>query len=535
MCFTRQTKKKPTLALAVLLVSSAAQAGAVVYVDGNAPPLGDGTTWNTAYRFLQDALADAAGGGVVEIHVASGTYQPDRDEANPDGTGDRGATFQLLDGVALMGGYAGLGNENPDERNLELFETILSGDLLGDDPPNGGSNAENSYNVTTASGTDQFAVLEGFTIKAGNANGPDPGPAKWVSGAGMWNETGSPTIRYCRFEGNHADAFGGGLNNRSDSNATVSNCWFVGNSSGKQGGGMANGLSSNTTVVNCVFDGNQVETFTGGGLYSDTSTHMTVANCRFVGNSAGSKGGGLAAHFGSVTVTNCLFVGNTAPSLGGAMRFVSADATVSNCTFSMNAAPNGNTLAFDFAASNLTMTNCVLWDGGDQISNTNGSTITMSYSDVQGGWPGDGNINANPLFVDPGNGDFRLSPGSPCIDAGNNAAVPLDELDLDDDGNTTEPIPYDLDGNPRFVNDQCTTDTGVGDPDVVDMGAYEFQGCCVGDLTGDGSVGINDFLILLSDWGPCGDCGNCPAGFDGDCIVGITDFLILLAHWGPCP
>ncbi|MHC4992524.1 MAG: hypothetical protein ACYTGC_16250, partial [Planctomycetota bacterium] len=246
MCLTRQTRTRWTAALVVMLIATTAQAGGVLYVDDDAPLLGDGMTWNTAYRFLQDALADAAGGGVVEIHVATGTYWPDRDEANPGGTGDRGATFQLLDGVKLMGGYAGLGAENPDERDVEAYETTLSGDLL-DDEQNGGTNAENSYNVTTASGTGPSAVLEGFTITAGNANDPDPGAVKWVSGGGMWNETGSPTIEYCRFEGNHADDFGGGLNNRLDSNATVSNCWFVDNSAGKQGGGMANGLGSNTT------------------------------------------------------------------------------------------------------------------------------------------------------------------------------------------------------------------------------------------------------------------------------------------------
>jgi hypothetical protein len=57
---------------------------------------------------------------------------------------------------------------------------------------------------------------------------------------------------------------------------------------------------------------------------------------------------------------------------------------------------------------------------------------------------------------------------------------------------------------------------------------------CVEDLNGDGTVGINDFLWLLSDWGACGDCDNCPADLDDDCVVGITDFLQLLANWGEC-
>ena len=110
----------------------------------------------------------------------------------------------------------------------------------------------------------------------------------------------------------------------------------------------------------------------------------------------------------------------------------------------------------------LVVANCVLWgDSPDQIF-TESETLTVTFSDVQGGWPGTGNIDADPLFVDPDNGNFRLSPGSPSIDAGDNTAVPLE-------------ITTDLDGNPRFVDDPDTPDTGNGDPPIVDMGAYELQ------------------------------------------------------------
>ncbi len=93
-------------------------------------------------------------------------------------------------------------------------------------------------------------------------------------------------------------------------------------------------------------------------------------------------------------------------------------------------------------------------------------------------------------------------------------------------------ITTDLDGNPRFVDDLGTIDTGNGDPPIVDMGAYEFQGTsCPWDCTqtGDGNVGISDFLLLLAQWDSPGSCD-----FDGG-GVGITDFLELLANWGPCP
>ncbi len=76
------------------------------------------------------------------------------------------------------------------------------------------------------------------------------------------------------------------------------------------------------------------------------------------------------------------------------------------------------------------------------------------------------------LFVDAGNGDYRLSPGSPCIDAADNTTLPTDVTDLDMDGDTTEEIPFDLDGNPRRVEDPDMADTGNGICPVVDMGAY---------------------------------------------------------------
>ncbi len=119
--------------------------------------------------------------------------------------------------------------------------------------------------------------------------------------------------------------------------------------------------------------------------------------------------------------------------------------------------------------------------------------------------------------------EYRLSPGSPCIDAGHNWAI----AGLAD---------TDLDGNPRFVADPADFDPGCGIPAVVDMGAYEFQiggpfDIRLGDINGDGVVGINDFLDLLADWGPC-EPGCCLADLDIDGDVGITDFLLLLGNWG---
>ena len=158
------------------------------------------------------------------------------------------------------------------------------------------------------------------------------------------------------------------------------------------------------------------------------------------------------------------------------------DPTLVNCTFSANeanAAGGGVYIAympqqrvvhsislFGTAASrrwfaNPTLTNCVFWGNvGGEIVAEHPRTTKVTYSNVQGGWPGLGNIASDPLFT----GNHRLSPGSPCIDAGDNTAVSV--------GLTT-----DLFGRPRFLDDPATPDTGVPDGihPIVDMGAREFQ------------------------------------------------------------
>ena len=108
------------------LSAPTAYTGNVKYVDQSATgPLHDGSAWCSAYIDLQDALAMAIAGD--EIRVANGKYVPDR------GTGDRTAAFQLIDAVGLYGGFAGCGAPNPDARDISLNETVLSGDLRGDD------------------------------------------------------------------------------------------------------------------------------------------------------------------------------------------------------------------------------------------------------------------------------------------------------------------------------------------------------------------------------------------------------------------
>ncbi|NJO07962.1 MAG: hypothetical protein HC876_21950, partial [Chloroflexaceae bacterium] len=183
-----------------------AQVGTIYYVDKDRPDdSGDGLTWATAKRNLQTALALASAG--AEIWVADGTYYPD------EGTGqtndNRASTFTLKDGVAIYGGFAGT-ETLLSERDVAANVAILSGDLQQNDTPNFGNNADNALHVVTGSGTDSTAVLDGFTITAGNADDGGGIACPNDCGSGVSNDSGSPTLTNLTITGNFASSAAAG-------------------------------------------------------------------------------------------------------------------------------------------------------------------------------------------------------------------------------------------------------------------------------------------------------------------------------------
>jgi parallel beta-helix repeat protein len=253
---------------------------------------------------------------------------------------------------------------------------------------------------------------------------------------------------------------GGGIS-CSSSNPTITNCTITGNKA-EYGGGMMVNRDSSPTLMNCTFRSNYAE-YEGGGMVNYNSS-ATVTNCTFSGNSAGYAGGGMCNWANSSsTVTNCMFSGNSAYYRGGGMYATGGNYTLINCTFAGNSALNGNALACKYGPSNIEIKNSILWDGGNEIYNNDGSTITITYSDVQRGWPGTGNIDKDPCFVEPGywdvngvwiDGDYHLLRTSPCIDAATDANVYTD-----------------IEGNPRPFDFPGIDNNG--DLPDFDMGAYE--------------------------------------------------------------
>ena len=268
----------------------------------------------------------------------------------------------------------------------------------------------------------------------------------------MLNSFSSPTVINCTFSGNSA-GYGGAMENYSSS-PTVTNCTFSGNSATSLGGAMLNNSSSSPTVTNCTFFGNSAGD--GGVMYNITSS-PTVTNCTFFGNSAAYGGVMYNISSSSPTVTNCTFSGNSATKVGGVMSNYSSSPTVTNCTFSGNSAGDAGVMG-NYYYSSSTVTNCILWgDTPQEIYNSaSSSPPIVTYSDIQGGYPGTGNINADPMFLDPDgldnilgteDDDLHLKSGSPCIDTGTATGAP----------------DTDIEGKPRPL--------GKG----YDMGAYEFQ------------------------------------------------------------
>jgi hypothetical protein len=212
---------------------------------------------------------------------------------------------------------------------------------------------------------------------------------------------------------------------------------------------------------------------------------------------------------------------------------------MTNCTIFENGAGSGwalycgGPLYIPPKPSYITLSNCILWNPGGEIVIDDGtSAVTAAFSDIEGGWPGNGNVNVNPVCGESG----RLLPGSPCIDAGHNWAVPQDTMDLDDDGNIRELIPFDLDGNPRFSADENDLNPGCGTPVVVDIGAYEHQFAPVeevlfADTDADLDVDADDLVQLVLDFGPCvEEC--CINDYDLDGDVDVDDLLALILGWG---
>lgn len=443
-----------TVITLALLLTPPLLAQTVWHVNSSAPAGGDGLAWATAFDDLQPAL-DVVGPG-DEVWVAAGRYRPSR---RLDPADRRSATFEIPADVKIYGGFAGV--EASLAQRAGLFEqTSLSGDL---GVPF--SHFDDAYHVVYHQQNPSGNIpsrLDGFTIAHGNADGPT---AQQQRGGGVYVTLTGPgftailDVTLCIVRDNRA-LRGGGI--------AIDNFGFV-------------------NLSRCRFRGNFASD-KGGAVFVQTGT-LRGYNSHFRRNAA-DKGGAVYLHSIGVDggvpwvyFVNSLFHDNAADRGGVAFidgnNFTSGRGTWINCTVDSNHAvtSGGAYFAKTGAAipAHLTIRNSLLWNNVAPINpQIFGPAADVTWSDVNGGWPGLGNFSADPLFVNPGVRDYHTLPGSPVHDAGDNAAVLFDLLDLDGDGLLTEAVPIDLDGARRFQDDPAVMDTGSGVAPIVDVGAYEF-------------------------------------------------------------
>jgi hypothetical protein len=354
------------------------------------------------------------------------------------------------------------------------------------------------------------------------------GNSAGYAGGGIQNVGHVMSLEDCTFYRNYAVKIGGGMQNTQCS-PFLSKCTFRGNSA-KSGGGMQNFFCSPFfTLNNCTFIDNSADS--GGGIMNEVCV-PSIINCSFIGNSASNKGGGMYdQNLSGTFVRSCIFIGNLAEYGAGIWYSYSGYRILSNCMFSANSAAGGNALGCGPPGhryrSEVTLSNCILWDGGNEIWSINGSTITVGYSDVKGGqmavydpcdgsiW-GEGNIDAEPLFVDPNNGDYHLKSQagrwdstsgswikddvtSPCIDAGN----PMSAIGL-------EPFP-----NGGIIN--MGAYGGTNEASKSYFGDPPCGVIIAGDINGDCKVDLLDFSILASGW-----LEDAPAEYDAIIEVSVA-------------
>lgn len=394
---------------------------------------------------------------------------------------------------------------------------------------------------------DNVAVNAGGGMLCSTGSNPEISGCTFVNNSAVWGGGGlynnsSPAVTGCVFGQNTCDHWGGAFHNNSDdSDPVFTDCTFEGNQA-PYGGAGYNRNGADPRFVNCRFAGNRATTAHGGGVYSQNEgTYPVAVGCDFTGNTAADDGGAIFSYSGGGwQIVNCRFAGNQSADKAGALYCRTNDESlVVNSTFFANQAAYGGGI-YIWGTSQATVVNTILWGNtaavGSQIGLGNSGSLTIGHSDLQGGqaggiyseaslvdWDGASMIAIDPGFMDPAgpdaimgtkDDDLHLASGSPCIDAGDNGAVPAG-------------IFADLEGTPRLVDDPDTRDTGTGGPPVVDMGAYEYASQCLADFEGDGDVDGTD-LARFAAYLSAGDFRadlTCDGAVDGQDMAGFAHAL----------
>lgn len=476
---TSKTSKTLTLTIIFILAGMFSMTQArVFYVYQNANSYNpDGRSWQSAFATVQQGIDAASRSGGGEVWVAKGTYYPTKKT-------DRAATIQLRSGVSVYGGFEGYETAR-SQRHYKRNKTVLSGNIGRKN-----SKEDNSFHVVTGSDNavlDGFTITGGYSVNSrpgagnrgrnmrrpggmsrgprgqrgmrnrgmqgmrppmmgsrrmGGMQGRRQGPpgmrqgppsgrqggihtspmaimsgAQTGTGAGMLNYQSAPAVRNCIFKDNHA--FKGGA----VYNMTSRSLPHRGNT----------GVTPQPIFENVSFIGNSARG-RGGAMSNDFLTHPLISRCMFIENHCDAKGGAVYNDFNcSPLIAGCLFVRNSAVRAAAVGNDGSSSPMIAACTFTKNHAEDLGPSLYQGTGgpSKPVVLRCIIWDnscqyGPDGIYDWHDCNTTVSYSCVDGGAKGWGNIDRDPAFKDAAGGNYELSPGSPCPDAGYTGTPPTD-------------------------------------------------------------------------------------------------------------
>ncbi|MFT7487535.1 MAG: hypothetical protein ACI9F9_003396 [Candidatus Paceibacteria bacterium] len=410
----RRSRKTGLHTTLFVVLSTSAAANTRWHVDASSPPGQDGLGWSSAFHTTDEALTQAHFGD--EIWVKAGRYFP---STLTDSNDPRTASLSIPVGVSFYGGFNG--TEATLAQRAGLYDqTILSGDL-----GLSGDSSDNAYHVVKAvflGGTPaKPTILDGFTIRDGNANAPGHS-----GGGGVYMFNAGLLMSNCTLRDNMA-VHGAGLHAQ-PALAYVSWCKFVDNHASGNGGAIW-GRAINFKLSHSTLHGNTADK--GGALhfssiFDDSAGHLPV-----------------------VLVHNSLLHDNSA-SEGGGASWASSGAPI---------------------PSRLSYYNSIVWHNSAPLDpNFAGRNLVYASNIENGVHYGSRNISPPPHFRNGPGRDLRLASNAPSIDSGADALVPPDFLDLNENGVWQEAQAFDLDHNPRFTSELNTP----GVPHIVNMGAYEY-------------------------------------------------------------
>jgi len=406
-----------------------------VYVSVEGDNSNNGTSPETPFKTIKFALSRIYSDSVNTntIHLSAGIYSPTTN----------GESFPIK-----WSNYVNLLGSAEDETILDADSTVGVMEFI----------------------SVSDALIENLTITGGSAS----------DGGGIYcRDHSNPSFKNIMIIGNSAQYWGGGVYCHDNSNPSLENVELSGNSSNNGGGIFCNGnsnpslenvtIADNTAEYNgggilCKYSSPSLENVTitgnsangnyygGGGIYCSQGSSPSLENVTISDNFALS-GGGILCRYSNPSLENVTISDNSAIYGGGIFCCVNSNPSLVNVTITGNSANAGGGIYCNDSSPSLT--NCIMWNDSPEEIYIESGSVTATYSDIQGGWAGTGNINEDPLFVGTGDHPFMLQDLSPCVNAG----IP-DTTGL----NLPE---FDLAGNPRVYGGR------------IDMGAYENQNVVV--------------------------------------------------------